>query len=403
MDLKHCADGWNGLLGGRVVHSAVGTVVVSDACHSVSIDLDAGQPVLDAGCLVVVRARKHQGMLTSGVVVQSYPTSRTGAPPREHDRLFRLGVGRHLESRARTLALIRAWFAAERFLEVDTAQRVPSPGLDLHLDAFQSEDAYLITSPEYQMKRLLAGGLPRIYQLAHCFRRGEDGPWHNPEFLMLEWYRAFAGIDHVIEDTERLVVHVVSALSGTLQLQVGAQTIDMKPPFERITVCDAFERYAGVAPDVVLHWAECEEDLFFRVLVERVEPALAKIPRPVVLIDFPAKQASLARLKLDDPRLCERFELYVAGHELCNGFGELVDPVEQQSRFDSDLARRRAEGKPEYPIDSAFVESLVDGMPPSGGNALGVDRLIALCAGAESISDVLPFPTQWLRESRGAT
>jgi lysyl-tRNA synthetase class 2 len=172
--------------------------------------------------------------------------------------------------------------------------------------------------------------------------------------------------------------------------------VSLDAPFARVAVGEAFARHAGVPADEAIALASNDEERFFRILVDQVEPALAAEPRPVFLVDYPAPFASLARLKPDDPRLCERFELYACGIELCNGFGELTDPAEQRARFERDQAARAALGKPAYPIDERFLAALEEGMPPSAGNALGVDRLIALCLGAEAIADVMAFPLEWL-------
>jgi len=296
---------------------------------------------------------------------------------------------KRLRERARVLAEVRRFFDARGFLEVQTPVMVPSPGLDLHLDAFEVSGGdrgaprWLITSPEYQMKRLLADGWRRIYQIAPCFRRGEIGARHNPEFTMLEWYRADASVDDVMRDTEQLVAAVTG---GAVRL--GARAVDLRPPLERLTVCEAFARHAGWTEAETLEAAARDEDRYFRALVEKVEPALEALDRGVFLVDYPATQASLARKKPGDPRVAERFELYVAGVELCNGFGELVDPVEQRSRLERDQRERRARGLPVYPMDERFLEAL-SRMPPSGGNALGLDRLVALACGTTDIADVI--------------
>jgi lysyl-tRNA synthetase class 2 len=298
---------------------------------------------------------------------------------------------KRLRERARICTAVRAFFDARGFLEVQTPVMVPSPGLDVHLDAFEiaggdgGSPRWLSTSPEYQMKRLVAMGLTRIYQIAPCFRRGERGSRHNPEFTMLEWYRGDAGVADVMADTEQLVAAVTG---GAVRL--GDRVIEVQPPFERITVCDAFTRYAGWSPEQTLAAAASDEDSYFRVLVDRVEPALEALPAAAFLVDYPATQASLARRKPEDPRFAERFELYVAGVELCNGFGELVDPDEQRARLLHDQETRRAKGLPVYPIDERFVAALAK-MPPSGGNALGLDRLVALACGTTAIADVLAF------------
>jgi lysyl-tRNA synthetase class 2 len=303
---------------------------------------------------------------------------------------------KRLRERARVLGDVRRFFDGRGFVEVQTPAMVPSPGLDLHLDAFEvaggdrGTPRWLSTSPEYQMKRLLAEGLPRIYQIASCFRRGESGARHNPEFTMLEWYRASAGVDEVMADTEQLVAAVTG---GAVRLEDRA--VDLVPPFDRVTVTEAFRRYAGWSLDETLAAAAGDEDRYFRALVDEVEPALAAQGRGVFLVDYPATQASLARRKPGDPRFAERFELYVAGVELCNGFGELVDVAEQRARLEADQAARRARGLPAYPIDERFLEALAR-VPPSGGNALGLDRLAALACGTTEIASVVAFTTDVL-------
>jgi lysyl-tRNA synthetase class 2 len=298
---------------------------------------------------------------------------------------------KRLRERARVLAEVRRFFDARGYLEVQTPIAVPSPGLDLHLDAFEVAGGergaarWLITSPEYQMKRLLGDGWERIYQIAACFRRGEVGERHNPEFTMLEWYRANAGVDAVVRDTEQLVARVTG---GTVRL--GQRAIDVRPPLERLPVCEAFRRFAGWSEEATLHAAEHDEDRYFRALVDQVEPRLAELNHGAFLVDYPATQASLARKKPEDPRLAERFELYVAGVELCNGFGELVDPVEQRARLEADQEARRRRGLAVYPIDERFLEALAR-VPPSAGNALGLDRLVALACGTTEIGQVLAF------------
>ena len=300
-------------------------------------------------------------------------------------------IEKRLRERARLCAEVRRFFDARGFLEVQTPVLVPSPGLDVHLDAFEvtggdrGSPRWLSTSPEYQMKRLLAQGISRIYQIAPCFRRGESGARHNPEFTMVEWYRSGAGMAEVMADTEQLVAAVTGGV-----VRLGDRTIDVAPPLERIPVCDAFSRYARWSREETLSAAASDEERYFRALVDLVEPALAASPKGVFLVDYPATQASLARRKPGDALLAERFELHVAGVELCNGFGELVDPVEQRARLVSDQDTRRSRGLPVYPVDERFLAAL-ERVPPSGGNALGLDRLIALACGTTEIADVIAF------------
>jgi elongation factor P--(R)-beta-lysine ligase len=298
---------------------------------------------------------------------------------------------KRLRERARVCSEVRRFFDARGFVEVQTPLMVPSPGLDVHLDAFEvlggerGSSRWLSTSPEYQMKRLLADGWSRIYQIAPCFRRGEIGARHNPEFTMVEWYRSGAGMGDVMRDTEQLVAAVAGGV-----VRLGDRRFDVTPPFERLPVCDAFARFVGWSQDETLATAATDEDRYFRALVDHVEPALAGLEHGVFLVDYPATQASLARRKEADPRVAERFELYVAGVELCNGFGELVDPVEQRARLVRDQAERRAKGLPVYPVDERFVAAL-EHVSPSGGNALGLERLVALVSGTTEIADFLAF------------
>jgi len=297
-----------------------------------------------------------------------------------------------LVARAAAVRAIRAFFDERGFVEVETPQVVPSPGLDVHLDALSVHglDAprWLATSPEYQMKRLLALGMPRIYQLGKSFRRGELGAHHQPEFTMLEWYRAGAGAAEVMRDTEELVEHVCRAVRGAPELPSG---ISVAAPWARATVDDAFQRFAGVRVDDVLP----DEERFFRLLVDAIEPRLPELG-PVFLTRWPASMASLARIADDDPRWAERFEAYVGGLELCNGFDELTDAAEQRARLERDQRERAARGLEVYPIDERFLEALERGMPRAGGNALGVDRLVMLVLGADRIGDVIAFPASRL-------
>jgi len=291
------------------------------------------------------------------------------------------------------LAEIRAFFAEQSFLEVQTPIRVRAPGVDANVDAISSAGRYLITSPELAHKRLLVGGLPRIFELARVLRADERGPLHEPEFLLLEWYRAFAGYEAILSDTEALLVRVARRVRGRAELVApGGKKLSLRRPFPRISVRDAFRRYAGIKDAVTL--AASDEARYFELLVGRVEPALAKLERPVFLVDYPLSQAALARPSARDPDVAERFELYAGGVELSNGYGELTDPSEQARRFGAERAARRASGRSVYPTDQRFLRALREGMPNAGGNALGVDRLVMLVTGAATIGDVVAFPSE---------
>ncbi len=296
----------------------------------------------------------------------------------------------NLRARHTVLQTARAFFDEQGLLEVDTPAIVPCPGLDVHLDAIEvlgmGAPRWLHTSPEYQMKRLLCTGLPGVYQLGKAFRRGERGKLHEPEFTMLEWYRSFAGATEVMRDTEALVARVGKQLTGGSALPGMQQPVDVAAPWERISVADAFTRYAGVTLESVVH----DDDKFYRVLVEKVEPELGR-GRATFLTHYPARMASLARLSPGDANSAERFEAYLDGVELCNGFSELTDAGEQRRRLQADQALRGKLGRSVYPIDERFMSALDDGIPPSGGNALGIDRLLMVALGAKQIDEVVAF------------
>jgi lysyl-tRNA synthetase class 2 len=211
---------------------------------------------------------------------------------------------------------------------------------------------------------------------------------------MLEWYRAFSGVDAVMADTEVIVVRVAEALNRRAEIRIGDQVCAMVPPFARLTVREAFYEFAAI--DDAVDLASTDEDRFFQLFVDTVEPGLARSPHPVFLTEFPLAQGALARPTAHDPTVVERFELFVGGVELCNGYGELTDPDEQRRRFEAEQARRAARGAPVYPVDERFIAALAEGLPPTGGNALGMDRLVALVLGVDRIADVMAFPTEWL-------
>jgi lysyl-tRNA synthetase class 2 len=362
-----------------------------------------------------VRARPgwRPGDLVEGeALVRAFGSGDYPAPATEVARLSRRRLG-YLQARAVALAALRRFFAERDFTEVETPLLVPSPGLELHLDAVAAGDGYLITSPEYQMKRLLAAGLERIYQVCKCFRAGEHGLHHASEFTMVEWYRGFAELDAIVHDTEALVAAVVRAVAGEPDAapvaRVAGRSIDVSPPWPRMTVRDAMRTWAGVevigdepapvliaavrAAGIAVADGIAWDDAFFAGFLARVDPALAALDRPVILEDWPAPLAALARRKPDDPRTALRFEAYVGGIELANAFGELTDPVEQRARFEHDQAMRRERGRVVYPIDDKLIAALAEGLPPSAGIALGFDRLVMLATGAAAIDDVLTFAT----------
>ena len=385
-DLSAVAAGHTVTLRARVVDCQAGRLLLQDVTGALRL---ATEDSVAVGAWVEVQGLWNGSGLDSPRLRLVHAPARTpavdgdwawGQPPRL----------RALQARHQVLRRIRAYFDGGDFLEVETPAMVPCPGLEPHLDAFELQAAgpnrYLHTSPEYQMKRLLVAGLPRIYQICKAFRRDECGSLHEPEFTLLEWYRAFADADAVMRDTEAVVHAAALALNGHAGIERAGTRINLAPPWQRLTVAEAFERYAQTSVEDVLP----DEERFFRLLVTRVEPQLGRTA-PTFLTHYPAQFASLARRDPDNPAVALRFEAYVAGIELCNGFCELNDAAEQRQRCTDDQQRRAQLGKPPYPLDERFLAALQEGMPPSGGNALGVDRLIMLLTGAEKIGDVVAF------------
>jgi lysyl-tRNA synthetase class 2 len=309
-----------------------------------------------------------------------------------------------LRRRGLVTAATRAFFTGRGYVEIETPYAVPAPGEEVHLRAFRTErehpdgrlqSLWLHTSPEFAMKKLLVAGAGPIFQLARAWRNGEGSDLHAPEFTMLEWYRPGADMGSLIDETTaylRAVLPPVVTCRGV--------TTDLSR-IERLTVADAFARYVGVdvlatacdapalaaAAGTPLRENESWEDLFFRLLLGRVEPLLGR-SHPTFLTHWPAAQAALARRDPADPRVAERFELFVCGIELANAFVELTDANEQRARFEADRARRHAAFGPDWPLDEDFLAALAYGMPACAGLALGFDRLAMIASGADSIAQV---------------
>ena len=288
-------------------------------------------------------------------------------------------------ARSRVLQAIRRFFVERDFIEVETPVRLPAPALETHIDAVPSAPHFLRTSPELHMKRLLADGAERLFQMGPCFRRGEIGTLHNTEFTMLEWYRTHAGYLDVLVDAKALLAFVTREALGKTSFEYRGVQVDMLPVWDCLTVEEAFVRFAGWNPV-----AGFDPDRFDLDLIGKVEPQLSP-DRPTVLKDYPAAAAALARLKPDRPAVAERWELYIAGMEIANAFGELTDPIEQRKRFQACAAERKAAGRHVYPMDEKFLAALEKGLPPCAGVALGVDRLVMLLTDSSSIEQVRPF------------
>lgn len=317
----------------------------------------------------------------------------------------------HLQMRARIQAAMRQWFASEGFVEVETPILQAAPGAEVHLTGFstawelpdgEERDRWLHSSPEFAMKKLLAGGMPRIFQFARVFRNAEGSALHHPEFTMLEWYRAGAGYETIMADCQALLVS-----TGVDALRWAGHACDPAAQPERLTVAEAFVRHAGVdlfatlgnaealsaASGIAMHAGDSWEDVFFRIMFEKIESKLG-MGRPTILCEYPISMAALARAKPGDPRVAERFELYVCGVELANAFGELTDPAIQRERLVADMDLKEELYGVRWPVDDDFLAALDHGLPDCSGIALGFDRLVMLASGASHIEEVLWLPVR---------
>ena len=327
-----------------------------------------------------------------------------------------------LLARGRIMVALRDWFRAEDFVEVESAALQVSPGNETHLHAFATEligtdgersPLYLHTSPEFACKKLLAGGEERVFDVARVFRNRERGALHHPEFTLIEWYRAGEPYERLMADSAALVRVAATAACADL-FRFRDQSADPFAEPEVLPVAAAFARHAGIdllatlpedpcAPpgreplarrtrEIGVRVAEDDtwSDIFSRVMTERIEPHLG-IGRATILLDYPASEAALARRKPADPRLAERFELYLCGVELANAFGELTDAAEQRLRFEADMEEKMRIYGERYPVDEEFLAALAI-MPQASGIALGLDRLVMLATGASHIEEVIWTP-----------
>jgi lysyl-tRNA synthetase class 2 len=326
---------------------------------------------------------------------------------------------------------LREHLSSRGFDEVETPCLVAAPGMEPEIRAFEvpfvpemaegaARTLYLHTSPEYAMKRLLAEGFTRIFQLGKVFRNGEIADLHNPEFTLLELYRTQADYREIMRDVEAIVCAAAHAVLRAVPGRRGkaqeaftpsGQRVPLRLPFERLTVREAFvsrtgidlarcktsEELSGAARERGLSLPSGPltfEDAFFHVFLQAVEKTLG-LERPTFLVEYPASLASLSRLKPGDPSVAERFELYVGGVELANGFSELTDAVEQRRRLVEEQEQRRARSRPVYPLDERFLDALSQ-LPPCAGVAIGIDRLLMVLLGVARIDELLLFPAREL-------
>jgi lysyl-tRNA synthetase class 2 len=294
-----------------------------------------------------------------------------------------------LSMRAKLISSIRHFFILHDFLEVETPLRIPAPAPEEHIEAIPSGDWFLQTSPELCMKRLLAAGYPRIFQISKCFRTAERGNKHLPEFTMLEWYVAKFDYYQLMDQCGEMLITAFKDMGYTQDIVWQNKKINLAEPWEKITVANAFSKYAQVSLQEALH-----QDEFDEILTQYIEPRLG-IDRPTFIYDYPAKLAALSKIKKSDPTVAERFELYIGGLELANGFSELTDAGEQRKRFEDAQEARAAKNWARYPMPEYFLDSLKN-MPESAGIALGIDRLVMILANTDKIDDVVAFTPETL-------
>jgi len=321
-------------------------------------------------------------------------------------------------ARAKILKAIRDFFWAADFLEVETPEIVALPGQEPYLEILDTEitddrgqkfSGSLITSPEYAMKKILAAGYENIFQITKAFRNNERlGGSHNPEFTILEWYRQRASYLDIMRDTEELIGFITEKLGTGTIISYQNTEIDLSAPWPKMTVAEAMAKYAGVTDlsrAALIQSARekgCKADdndtyesTFFQIFLNEVEPAF-DLKRPLILYDWPAELGALAKTKDGNPRLAERFEVYIGGLEIGNAFSELLDAAEQQKRFLSEQELRKKSGRKVYPIDDDLLAALGEIERPCGGIAVGIDRLVMLFTNQKDINNVLFFPASEL-------
>jgi lysyl-tRNA synthetase class 2 len=399
---------------GKCSNSAVVPRTERATSHFGEFDSLAGRRIMvdwpSAGCFAASMAHRPADPLpNTATVVPGQAVRWSGMTDWRPDKLAKRLP--NLQARARLQAAMRRWFGEQDFIEVETPILQVAPGAEVHLTGFATDwelpdgkesERWLHSSPEFAMKKLLAGGVPRLFQFARVFRNAEGSALHHPEFTMLEWYRAGAGYEAIMQDCRALL-----ALTGVERMRWGEHVCDPRLEPERLTVAAAFARYAGVdllatvgsadrlahASGIAMHAGDSWDDVFFRIMFDCIEPRLG-LGRPTILCEYPIGMAALARAKPGDPRVAERFELYVCGVELANAFGELTDPDVQRARLEADMDEKERLYGVRWPVDEDFLAALEHGLPDCAGIALGFDRLVMLATGASRIEEVLWLPVR---------
>ncbi len=394
---------------GRLLRFAAGRGRIADESGEVNFVVKTGVAGIKAGDIVELYGIAAEGIIDVNQI-RLLASSRADWRQGDWSRFHANGLWANMRVRAAVLDAVRDFFRNLGFLAVETPTLARASAQEEHIELFATEyqgdksqePLYLAPSPELYMKRLLGVGFERIYQISRSYRNGELGPQHNPEFTLIEWYRAYASYAEIMADVEHLVAHVAESVLGRSSVVRAGREIRLQPPWERLSVRDAFVRWAAVDLDACAdaeslfrqaralgydsaRQADRWEDLYHKILLERVEPELAKLGA-VHLFDYPRQLAALAKLKEGDPAVAERTEAYLGGVELSNGYTELNDPTQQRERFARGVRSGGA------PADEAFLAAMERGIPPAGGVALGLDRLVVIMAGASCLEEVIAFP-----------
>ena len=289
-----------------------------------------------------------------------------------------------LWTRSRMIYAIRDFLISRDYLEVETPNMSPQLIPELHIDAIACGDWFLHTSPELYMKQLLAAGYPKIFQMCKCFRKGERGTNHLPEFTMLEWYCRDMDYRLLMKECEDLIISVARDLGHGDVIYYQGKALSVQRPWECISVGEAFDSYAPMPMDDAI-----KNDCFDEVMVCHIEPHLG-LDQPTFIYDYPVSGAALAKMKTDNPTIAERFELYMGGKEIANACSELTGKSEHRTRFEKVMEYRRSVRKPVYPMPDRFLQE-IDAMSKAAGIALGVDRLAMIFCDSSLIDDVVTF------------
>lgn len=419
-------EGTSATVAGRLMQVSPATITLEDESDRRTFGFDNKNPDLTSvrlGDVVMVKLMFHNNAWRVKLTKVLVPCRLEGqAKSRWMQRWMTHGnkKRRNLILRDKVFQAVREFFRLDGFLEVQTPSLVACPGMEPNLTGFQTEwegpdnawkrKYHFPTSPEFHLKKMLALGYETIFELAKSYRNREYSSHHQPEFTMLEWYRAYEGYKKIMEDVEALVFFVAHETTGKRLLEYRGRTIDLTPPWKRISIRELFLNSFKIDLDLIkdpsdlarlaqangfsyIKGNESFEECYFKLFLTEVELKLGW-EKPVILYDYPAEMAALARLKPGLPRYAERFEVYLCGVELANAFGELNNVGEQTRRFDIFQRESRMERGFAYETDEDFTDALSFGMPPAAGIALGLDRLVMLLADETSLDAVLAFPHQ---------